>query len=410
MLDPVVVKNPWVRAVGAAIALAVIALLAYLLRPVLVPLFFAFIAAYVLDPVVDILERRRVPRMATIAVLGLVGFAVALSAPLFLLPRVISESEDVIRIARERISQVDAQAQRDALDIWLHELPLDSLVESLGWTPEGLEAGEEYDALAVIVEKAGTAIREGTADLLKDYGSRILDVGQRASTEVAGLVASIGRGLVGLVLAIGNFALFAFVAGYLLRDYDKIIAAAGELVPPARRSRVFDIMRKIDGQLRGFMRGQALVCLFLALFYAIGLTIADVPFGMFIGLAGGAASFVPYLGIALTILPSAVLCIVQHGGLDWHLIVVAATFVFGQMLESTVITPKVVGESVGLGPVWVILAVLVFGSALGMLGLLLAVPSAATLKVLIGEAVVEYKQSSFYAAKPAARGKNKERT
>jgi len=402
MLDPVVLKNPWVRAAGLLLGLSLAALLAYLLRPVLVPLFFAFIVAYVFDPVVDFFERRRVRRMITIIGLGLAGLAATIAAPLYLLPSVIHESEAVVKVARERMNAVDAQAQRHALDEWLHKLPLESLVDSLGWAPEGLAAEEDYDPLAVIVEKAGTAIRERTADVLRDYGARIVDVGQRAGTGVAGLVASAGRRLVGLVLAIGNFALFAFVAGYLLRDYDRIVAAAGELVPPARRLRVFGVMGKIDAQLRGFMRGQALVCLFLAVFYATGLTIAGVPFGLFLGLAGGAASFVPYLGLALTILPATVLCIVQQGGVDWHLAAVAGTFVVGQMLESMVITPKVVGESVGLGPVWVILAVLVFGSALGLLGLLLAVPVAATLKVLIGEAVTEYKGSAFYATRGAA--------
>ncbi len=399
MLDQVVLRNPWVRAAGVALAFTAAALLAYLLRPVLVPLFFAFIAAYLFDPVVDFLERRHVRRMITILGLGLAALAAAIAAPLYLLPSIIRESEDVVRIARDRIGQVDAQAQRDALNTWLHTLPLDSLVNSLGWAPEGLEAGKEYDPLAVIVEKAGLAIRVRTADLLKEYGARVVDAGQRAGSGVAGVLASAGRGAVNFVIGIGNFALFAFVAGYLLRDYDKIVAAAGALVPPARRPRVFEVTRKIDAQLRGFMRGQALVCLFLAVFYAAGLTIAGVPFGLFLGLAGGAASFVPYLGIALTILPAAMLCIVQHGGIDWHLLAVAATFLFGQILESTVITPKVVGKSVGLGPVWVILAVLVFGSALGMLGLLIAVPAAATLKVLIGEAVTEYKRSTFYATK-----------
>jgi predicted PurR-regulated permease PerM len=397
MLDPIVLKNPWVRAIAAALAIALAVLVAYFLRPVLVPLFFAFIVAYVFDPVVDFFERRRIPRMVTILVLGLIGISIAVAGPLFLVPRVIHESENVIQVARERIKEVDPAAQRDAVDRWLHSLPLDSLVESLGWRPEGLAPEEEYDPLAVIVERGSTALRENAGTALKDYGSRIFSVGQAAGTGVVGALRSIGTALRNFVFAVGNVALFAVVAGYLLRDYDAIVAAAGELVPPARRPRVFDVMRKIDGQLRGFMRGQAVVCLFLAIIYATGLTISDVPFGLYIGILGGAASFVPYLGIALTILPSAVLCIVQHGGVDWHLGAVAATFIIGQLLESTVITPKVVGESVGLGPVWVILAVLVFGGSLGFLGLLLAVPTAATLKVLVAEAIVDYKRSRIFA-------------
>ena len=153
---------------------------------------------------------------------------------------------------------------------------------------------------------------------------------------------------------------------------------------------------KIDAQLRGFLRGQGLVCLFLGVMYAVGLTIAGVPFGLALGLFGGLASFVPYLGLILTIGPAVVLCVIQYAGLDWHLLVVLATFGIAQILEGTLITPKVVGEQVGLGPVWVILAVLVFGNALGFLGLLLAVPIAATLKVLILEGIDTYRASTLF--------------
>jgi predicted PurR-regulated permease PerM len=394
MLEPVL-KNPWVRAAGVLLALVASALLVWLLRPVLVPLFFAFIAAYALDPIVDFFERRRVRRSVTIAALALVGIALILAVPLYLLPGVIHESEDLVGVAQERVKNVDPAHGSDRLYAWLQKLPLRRLVDSLGWTPADQP---QYDPLAVIVERIGTQIREGAAEYLNNYGSRLLETAKRTGSGVAGLFASAGRIIVGVVVTIGNFALFAFVAGYLLRDYDRIVAAAKELVPPARRARVFAVMGKIDAQLRGFMRGQALVCLFLGVFYSVGLMIADVPFGLVLGVFGGAASFVPYLGLVLTALPAALLCLVEHAGADWHLAVVAGTFIVAQTLEATVITPKIVGDQVGLGPVWVILAVVVFGNALGLLGLLLAVPTAAALKVLVGEALIEYRRSPLYTA------------
>ncbi len=467
MTEQSVLKNRWVRAALALLIFCAVVVLAWLLSPVLVPLFFAFIAAYVLDPVVDYFEKRGVRRMITTLALALLGLGIVISIPLYLVTGVARESQDLIQIAQERMRDVKKPGQPTIMNEWLHKLPLDELVEALGWAPQPGEpggpelvstaapaspdvdapplpepeptapeesptaeattaaandetavdastSGEEspaeteiaaepvknplppYDPLAVILERIGTRIQEDSVDWLKSYGQRVFKLGTTASTNVAGVMATAAGTAISVFLAIGNFVLFAFVAGYLLRDYDRIIAAANELIPEHRRGRVRSIMERIDGQLRGFMRGQALVCLFLATVYAIGLSIAQVPFGFVIGILGGAASFVPYLGISLTIVPSVVLCIVQQGGVDWHLLVVAGTFAFGQMMESTVITPKVVGEQVGLGPVWVILAILVFGNALGLLGLLMAVPIAASLKVLIAEGIVEYKKSKFY--------------
>lgn len=473
MAEQSVLKNRWVRAALALLIFVGVIVLAWLLSPVLVPLFFAFIAAYVLDPVVDYFEKRGVRRMITTLALAVLGIGIVISVPLYLVTGVVRESQELIQIAQARMTEVKKPGRPSILNEWLHKLPLDELVEALGWAPQPGEPGgpelvgtaapanpdvdsqplpeteqptataevatpdgepavpaeeaaatgdepaqsteeaasttdEEvvakskhdaeptYDPLAVILERIGTRIQEDSVDLLKNYGQRTFKVGMTASTNVAGVVATAAGTAIGVLLAIGNFVLFAFVAGYLLRDYDRIIAGADSLIPEQFRARVRRIMEKIDDQLRGFMRGQALVCLFLATVYAIGLSIAQVPFGFVIGILGGAASFVPYLGISLTIVPSVVLCIVQQGGFDWHLLVVAATFGFGQMMEATVITPKVVGEQVGLGPVWVILAILVFGNALGLLGLLIAVPMAASLKVLIAEGLVEYKKSKFY--------------
>jgi len=115
-----------------------------------------------------------------------------------------------------------------------------------------------------------------------------------------------------------------------------------------------------------------------------------------IGFFGMFASFIPYLGLAMTAAPAVVLCIMQYQALDIHLVLVAATFIIAQMLEGMVLTPKIVGDKVGLGPVWVILAVMVFGNALGFLGLLLAVPIAASLKVLVVEALDYYKKSDLF--------------
>ena len=135
-----------------------------------------------------------------------------------------------------------------------------------------------------------------------------------------------------------------------------------------------------------------------------GYTICDVPFALLIALFGTIASLVPYLGVAMTVIPALVMVFLRHG-LDWHIVGVLITFALAQGLEGNVLTPKIVGDKVGLHPVWVILAILVFGSALGFLGVLIAVPLAASLKVLVLEGVQYYKKSPlFEGASPADDG------
>ncbi|MCC6144877.1 MAG: AI-2E family transporter, partial [Candidatus Hydrogenedentes bacterium] len=151
----------------------------------------------------------------------------------------------------------------------------------------------------------------------------------------------------------------------------------------------------------GFLRGQGIVCLGLGVMYLVGFLISGVPFAVPLAIFGGVASFVPYLGFILTVGPALFLTLLEYG-FDWHLLGVVGTFVVAQAIEGNLLTPKVMGAQVGLGPVWVILAIMVFSGALGFLGLLLAVPTAAVLKVLVVEAVRCYKESSLYQREASA--------
>jgi predicted PurR-regulated permease PerM len=216
-----------------------------------------------------------------------------------------------------------------------------------------------------------------------------------ATTTLAQFARASGQALLNAVLFLANFALFAFVAGYLLKDFDGLVTAARELIPPRYRPKAVEIFTKIDHQLRSFVRGQVTVCLFLGMFYAVGLLICDVPFALLIALFGTVASLIPYLGVAMTVIPALGMVFLRHG-LDWHIVGVIGTFVLAQGLEGNILTPKVVGDQVGLHPVWVILAIMVFGSALGFLGVLIAVPLAAALKVLVVESVQYYKSSPVF--------------
>lgn len=498
-----VIENPWVRAVGVLIALVLLGLLAYALKPVLVPLFLALIVAYVLDPVVDFFEARRIPRMATIAALALAAVVLILSIPLIIVPSVFHQASTLLASARGAypfetidtnrngtitISELtsanrgfdnndfvlfdadrsggiskgewsEAMAHADEanfggntlLDRVFDLLPVNQLVSLLELdkqpAPPTHEAGEapadsvgaatgeqaddssaapeapseprgnsadqgdektepessqtavpsgDRDARALLAEYIGKNVRDFTIEFMKTHASSVASFGQQAGVNLFGFVASIGQGIVNVLLFLANFALFAIVAGYLLKDFDPLKASAGSLIPPRYAPKALSILGKIDDQLRSFLRGQMTVCVCLGVMYTIGFLLCGVPFAIIIGLFSIAAAFIPFVGVATTAVLGISLTLLQHG-IDWHILGVLVCVGIVQFLEGNVLTPRIVGEQVGLNPVWVILAIMVFGNFLGFLGLLLAVPIAAALKVLVVEGVAYYRASPVFA-------------
>lgn len=381
-----VLDNPWVRALGVVLILAAIFVAGLLLKPVLVSLFLAFLVAYVFDPVVDAFERRKFSRIAAIACIGAAGLVLALSIPLYVIPQVIVQAEALMAApAQEGAPQSTWGARVDAI---VEKLPIEKLVVAMGWADP---ADKDVDARAVLAAHIGGYVRENASQLMR----ALVSAGQTGGATLAGVFSTVGRHTATVLSFLGNLALFAIVTAYLLKDFDRIVAGAKELTPPRYRERLFHLVAEMDAQVHSFLRGQALVCACLGLMYVIGLTFCGVPFSILIGILGGVASFVPYLGLILTIVPSVILTLLQYG-VDGHVFGVLCTFAIAQMIEGTLLTPKIVGDKVGLNPVWVILSILVFGSWLGFLGLLLAVPSAAALKVLVLEAVAYYKRSPVF--------------
>lgn len=401
MLKPVL-TNPWVRAIGVLAALILVALTAYILGPVLIPLFLAFMVAYVLDPVVDFFERRRVPRIATIAALGLVAVLVLLAIPFVVVPSVYSQAQQLVRAAAQ-------DTDHDLLDRILDRLPVETIVHILGidqsgqlpsgtgsQTPAaGTSAPPEVSPRALLAEYIGNVVSQYAVQFLKNNVAGIAQFGQEAGRSLVGIVSSIGNAAVNFVLFVANLALFAVVAAYLLKDFDPLLASARSLIPPRYAPKAIAIIRKIDEQLRSFLRGQFTVACCLGVLYTIGFLISGTPFALVIGAFAILASFVPFVGVASVALISLSLTAIQHG-LDWHVLGVLVTVAVVQALEGNVLTPKIVGDRVGLNPVWVILAIMVFGNLMGFLGLLVAVPTAAVLKVLVVEGVTLYKTSPIF--------------
>lgn len=403
-----VLQNPWVRAGLAVAAVALVCFAMYALSFVLIPLLLAFLVAYVMDPVVDWFEARKMSRSFAIMVFAVVGLIILISIPLFAVPSLIDQADEFTQRARQFTVKTDSgdenmfvQWGRSAVE----KLPLERLVDETGWREEFNSAtdpvlddeGEpvEPPPTAVIAWKIGETVRTNLMDWIRQYGGAAAATGQSAGASIAALLRSLGGGLVEVVVFLGNLAVFSFVAGFLLRDYDRVVAEIGKLVPPKRRSTVFRIMGKIDGQLRSFLIGQGTVCLALAVMYGIGLWLAGVPFAMAIALFGGFATLIPFFGVVMTFLPAAAFTLMYHG-VGMNFVWVIVVFVIVQALEGNVITPFIMGQRVGLHPVWVILAVMVFGSLLGFTGLLVAVPLAAVLKVLVVEGVDWYKSSPLF--------------
>jgi predicted PurR-regulated permease PerM len=155
------------------------------------------------------------------------------------------------------------------------------------------------------------------------------------------------------------------------------------------------LLSRVNDNLRYFLRGQLIICVFVSLIYSIGLTIAGIHLSFFIGFIGGFGNLIPYAGTGTGIVLASLLALFQYHDLK-HIVYVLITFGIGQLLEGTVITPRIMGKGLGLSPVMVILSILICGQLLGFLGLLLAVPIASTIKVFVDEIILKYKSSQYY--------------
>jgi len=185
------------------------------------------------------------------------------------------------------------------------------------------------------------------------------------------------------------------VAFYLLRDWDRIVERFDSYLPRDAAPTIREQMRAIDTTIAGFVRGQATVCLALAVWYGAALTVVGLKSGLLVGLGAGAISFIPYLGAATGLAVAVAIAWVQFA--SWPMVaVVAVVFVVGQLAESYVLTPRLVGDRIGLHPVWIIFALLAGGALFGFTGVLLAVPVAAVIGVLIRFGLKRYLASPLY--------------
>jgi predicted PurR-regulated permease PerM len=213
------------------------------------------------------------------------------------------------------------------------------------------------------------------SDMAGSWGSKVL--------------VSVSRSGGALAAAVLSLFLVPIITFYLLRDWDKIMAHIGALIPTQQRATVLKLSRDTDEVLGAFLRGQLLVMLALAVIYSLGLSIVGLKFAIAIGVVAGLVSFVPYLGFVFGIVLAG-LTVALEPNPFWLMIGVVATFAIGQLLEGSLLTPKLVGDRIGLHPVIVIFAVAAGGQLFGFFGILLALPAAAVLSVVVRFAFNRY--------------------
>ena len=339
--------NPSLRT-NWLIAMIVTGWLVYLLAPVLTPFVASALLAYVGDPLADRLQKLKLPRSLAVAAVFILTFLVLALLVLLVGPLISAQVGALLDALPGIIAKVE--------EVWLPNIA--GMLD--------LETGEDVGLGAFVAE----------------YG----DMASTWGTTVLGGLAQSGGAVVAALLSLFLVPIITF---YLLRDWDVILQRFAALIPTEQRETVIGLARETDEVLGGFLRGQLLVMLALAVLYSVGLGLVGLEFAIAIGVVSGLVSFVPYLGLVFGIGLAGITVALEPDPL-WKLVGVVATFSIAQFLEGSVLTPKLVGDRIGLHPVVIIFAVAAGGQLFGFFGILLAVPVAAVLSVLVRFAFQRY--------------------
>lgn len=326
-----------------------------LLKEILLPFLVGMAAAYVLDPAADRLERLRFSRVTATALITGSFFLLLTVVVLLILPELGRQAADLASKLPNYVDQL-----RDRL------VPL----------------------LAGLIERVGGGADFSAEGLIKGQASQAVNVVMRS-------VTSLLQSGVALLNLVALMFVTPIVTFYLLRDWDHMVAQIRGLVPPRQLTTADRLGREVDEVLAGFLRGQGMVCGFLAVFYAIGLEAAKLDYGLIIGLLTGFFSFIPFIGMALGMAVGLSVAAFQFQDVSM-IMVIAGIFGLGQFIEGNLISPRLVGSRIHLHPVWMIFAVLAGTTLFGFIGTLLAVPFAAVMGVLIRFGLERYQQSALF--------------
>ncbi|WP_174874980.1 AI-2E family transporter [Vogesella oryzae] len=325
------------------------------LSAVLAPFITAAVLAYILDPLVDRLQARGLSRTAALLLVMLAGFFAVLGLLLIVVPMLISQAQALTA----RLPVLVDFVQHSALPWLNHALGTSISIDSQSWR----------DALA------------GNA------------AGVRQA--LARLAPQLGHGGALLLQTVANLALLPVLLYYFLHGWDDMVARVATLVPRRWADQVGEIASEVDDMLGQFLRGQLSVMLIMAAIYGGGLALTGLDSGLAIGIVAGLLVFIPYLGAFTGLLLATLAAMLQFDSAS-GLLLVWGVFAIGQLLESFLVTPYLVGERIGLSPVTVIFALMAFGELMGFAGVLLALPLAAISVILGRHLIRHYFNSRFY--------------
>ena len=330
---------------------AVFVVVLWFLGDVLLPFVIGGAIAYFLDPVADRLERMGFSRAAAVAVITICALLVFIILSFAVIPTLIQQTVLLVNTAPQLI--------RDLMIFLTDRFP------------------------SIMVEDS--ALRQslsGLGETIRERGGELLNV-----------VFSSARGIINVMLL---FIIVPVVSVYLLLDWDRMIARVDELLPRDHAPEIRRLANEVDRTLASFIRGMGTVCLILGTYYAIALMLVGLQFGLVVGFVAGLITFIPYLGALIGGVLAVGLGLFQFWGEWLSLGLVVGIFMLGQLVEGNFLTPKLVGSSIGLHPVWLLLALSVFGTLFGFVGMLVAVPVAAALGVLARFGTERYQQSLLY--------------
>jgi predicted PurR-regulated permease PerM len=349
------VANRWRFWLGVAAGLL---LLLWLLNDILLPFVVGAVVAYFFDPLVVRLQRAGLSRTWATTVVTIIAVLVAVGVVMAILPPLIGQLQDLVAKAPSVLLKAVQRVQP----------MIEPIRERMGLAPISLQ---ELQAFAT--ERAGQGVRL-----------------------LGGLAGGLAQRGVALINLFGLLFLTPVVTFYLLRDWPKVVAAIDNALPRDQAGTIRGLARESNAAVAGYLRGQALVCLCLGTIYAVGLSLVGLQFGFVIGLIAGLISFIPFVGTLVGAVLSIGMALAQFPP-DWMGVAkVAIVFLLGNVLEGNFLSPKLVGDRVGLHPVWIMFALLAGGTLLGFTGVLIAVPVAAVIGVMVRHLMRRYRDSGYY--------------
>lgn len=354
------IKSAWQTDLGVFIFLTAFFLVAYAIGQAMTPFVLAALLAYMLNPAVNAMARRGVPRPAA---------ALLFAALMFLLAGGLISA--VILVSMREVPQLVSNFPAYALTFKTVYFP--AIRDFLGLPPE-----VNFDAL------------------IADLHDKLVHLSPESFMSAASSALTVITGTVNFLLVLFSLFLIPILMVYILVDFEKMKAAFLDVLPKGHADEVVSRLVEVESVLRGFAKGQLTVALIMGVLYCLGLGAAGVDMPILVGMSAGILNLVPYLGTVLGGVVSIALVLLKYHDL-LHPGLVVAVFAVVQALEGYLITPRVIGGRLGLHPLAILLALVVFGHLLGFVGIILAVPFAAVLKVFISGFLKDYKASRLYA-------------